>query len=105
MLPALNKRGELVSLLIAECHDVLLHCVLFAGHESAPSLVTGTSSQRTRAKSMTETTSLRRRWAAEYETKILPWVEEGHTLLITAREAEPLEMMVSEEKKLTEQPN
>jgi len=34
MLPALDKRGELFSLLIAECHDVLLHCVLFAGHES-----------------------------------------------------------------------
>src|SRR5438270_5538209 len=57
MLPALDKRGELFSLLIAECHDVLLHCVLFAGHESAPSLVTGTSIQRTCAESMTETTS------------------------------------------------
>src|SRR5205814_1333173 len=56
MFPALDKRGELFSLLIAECHDVLLHCVLFAGHESAPSLVTGTSIQRTHAKSMTETT-------------------------------------------------
>src|SRR3954468_13840421 len=56
MLPALDKRGELFSLLIAECHDVLLHCVLFAGHESAPSLVTGTSIQRTRAESMTDTT-------------------------------------------------
>src|SRR5205814_3573848 len=56
MLPALDKRGELFSLLIAECHDVLLNCVLFAGHESAPSLVTGTSIQRTRAESMTDTT-------------------------------------------------
>src|SRR5436190_23628529 len=56
MFPALDKRGELFSLLIAECHDVLLNCVLFAGHESAPSLVTGTSIQRTRAESMTDTT-------------------------------------------------
>src|SRR6266852_7566757 len=56
--PAMDKGGEPLSLLIAECHDVFLYRDLLSGHEPAPSLVTGTSIQRTGAESSTETTSM-----------------------------------------------
>jgi hypothetical protein len=57
MFPAMDKGGELLSFLIAECHDVLLYRDLFSGHEPAPSLVTEASSQKINAESMTDTTS------------------------------------------------
>src|ERR1700746_2663373 len=59
MFPALDKDGELLSLRIAEYHDVFLYCALFADHAPAPSVMTGTSIQRTGAESMTETTRIR----------------------------------------------
>src|ERR1700746_1611305 len=59
MFPALDKDGELLSLRIAEYHDVFLYCTLFADHAPAPSVMTGTSIQRTGAESMTETTRIR----------------------------------------------
>ena len=58
MFSAMDKGVELLSLRIAECHNVFLYCALFAAHESAPSVVTRTSIQRTRTESMTEATSL-----------------------------------------------
>src|ERR1700760_4689127 len=57
MFPAMDKGGELLSFLIAECHDVLLYRDLFSGHEPAPSLVTEASRQKIVAESMTDTTS------------------------------------------------
>src|SRR6201996_4857137 len=57
MFPAMDKGGELLSFLIAECHDVLLYCDLFSGHEPAPSLVVEASGQKIGAESMTDTTS------------------------------------------------
>src|ERR1700756_2497285 len=57
MFPAMDKGSELLSFLIAECHDVLLYRDLFSGHEPAPSLVTGASRQKIDAESMTDTTS------------------------------------------------
>src|ERR1700759_3863958 len=57
MFPAMDKGGELLSFLIAECHDVLLYRDLFSGHEPAPSLVTEASRQKMDAESMTDTTS------------------------------------------------
>src|SRR5258707_3200440 len=56
MFPAMDKLIELLSLRIAECHDVFLYCALFAAHVSAPSVVTRTSIQRTLTESMTEAT-------------------------------------------------
>src|ERR1700757_185474 len=58
MFPAMDKGGELLSFLIAECHDVLLYRDLFSGHEPVPSLVTEASSQKIGAQSMTDTTSM-----------------------------------------------
>src|ERR1700753_2866695 len=58
MFPAMDKGGELLSFLIAECHNVLLYRDLFSGHEPAPSLVTEASSQKIDAESMTDTTTL-----------------------------------------------
>src|SRR6202035_3630190 len=57
MFSAMDKGVELLSLPIAECHNVFLYCALFAAHASAPSVVTRTSIQRTLTKSMTEATS------------------------------------------------
>src|SRR4029077_20161657 len=57
MFPAMDKLIELLSLRIAECHNVFLYCALFAAHVSAPSVVTRTSIQRTLTESMTEATS------------------------------------------------
>src|ERR1700759_2414434 len=59
MFPAMDKGGELLSFLIAECHDVLLYRDLFSGHEPAPSLVTGASRQKIDVESMTDTTTSR----------------------------------------------
>src|ERR1700761_5160499 len=56
MFPAMDKGGELLSFLIAECHDVLLYRDLFSRHELAPSLVTEASRQKIVAESMTDTT-------------------------------------------------
>src|SRR6201996_8376275 len=56
MFPAMDKGGELLSFLIAECHDVLLYRDLFSGHEPAPSLVTEASRQKIDVESMTDTT-------------------------------------------------
>ena len=56
MFPAMDKGVELLSLRIAECHNVFLYCALFAAHESPPSVLTQTSIQRTRTESMTEAT-------------------------------------------------
>src|ERR1700757_432263 len=58
MFPAMDKGGELLSFLIAECHDVLLYRDLFSGHEPAPSLVTEASRQKIDVESMTDTTSM-----------------------------------------------
>src|ERR1700756_3694293 len=58
MFPAMDKGGELLSFLIAECHDVLLYRDLFSGHEPAPSLVTEASRQKIDVESMTDTTRL-----------------------------------------------
>src|SRR5690349_6109612 len=56
MFPALDKPGELLSLCIAECHNVFLYCALFLDHAPAPSVVAGTSIQKAGAESMTRTT-------------------------------------------------
>src|ERR1700757_4283941 len=56
MFPAMDKGGELLSFLIAECHNVLLYRDLFSGHEPAPSLVTEASRQKIDVESMTDTT-------------------------------------------------
>src|ERR1700759_151794 len=58
MFPAMDKGGELLSFLIAECHDVLLYRDLFSGHEPAPSLVTEASRQKIDVESMTDTTTI-----------------------------------------------
>src|ERR1019366_1752491 len=44
---------EPFSLLLAELHDVFLYGDLFPGHESAPSIGCGPSSQRSTVESMT----------------------------------------------------
>src|ERR1700751_5697276 len=59
MFPAMDKGSELLSFLIAECHDVLLYRDLFSGHEPAPSLVTEASRQKTDVESMTDTSTSR----------------------------------------------
>src|ERR1700761_3056467 len=61
MFPAMDKGGELLSFLIAECHNVLLYRDLFSGHEPAPSLVTEASRQKIDVESMTDTNSRNRR--------------------------------------------
>src|SRR5580658_1548308 len=58
MVSAMDKGGEMLSLLIAQCHYVFLYRDLFPGHQSAPSAATEPSSQTNTAESMTGTTSL-----------------------------------------------
>src|SRR5437588_1284691 len=58
MVSAMDKGGEMLSLLIAQCHYVFLYRDLFPGHQSAPSAATEPSSQTNAAESMTEATSL-----------------------------------------------
>src|SRR5438105_11174566 len=57
MVSAMDKGGEMLSLLIAQCHYVFLYRDLFPGHQSAPSAATEPSSQTNAAESMTEATS------------------------------------------------
>src|SRR6266581_2827085 len=58
MVSAMDKGGEMLSLLIAQCHYVFLYRDLFPGHQSAPSAATEPSSQTNTAESMTGATSL-----------------------------------------------
>src|ERR1700759_2924112 len=75
MFPAMDKGGELLSFLIAECHNVLLYRDLFSGHEPAPSLVTEASSQKIDAESMTDTTRTTRTVTMKFATEpyLLMW--------------------------------
>src|SRR4030081_148692 len=57
MVSAMDKRGEMLSLLIAQCHYVFPYRDLFPGHQSAPSAATEPSSQTNTAESMTGATS------------------------------------------------
>src|SRR5258708_15203626 len=57
MVSAMDKGGEMLSLLIAQCHYVFLYRDLSPGHQSAPSAATEPSSQTNTAESMTEATS------------------------------------------------
>src|SRR5580693_2065340 len=61
MVSAMDKGGEMLSLLIAQCHYVFLYRDLFPGHQSAPSAATEPSSQTNTAESMTGTTRGMRR--------------------------------------------
>src|ERR1700681_1614554 len=60
MVSAMDKGGEMLSLLIAQCHYVFLYRDLFPGHQSAPSAATEPSNQTNTAESMTGATSSRR---------------------------------------------
>src|ERR1700716_1578684 len=59
MVSATDKGGEMLSLLIAQCHYVFLYRDLFSGHQSAPSAATEPSNQTNTAESMTGATSFR----------------------------------------------
>src|SRR6202011_4009393 len=56
MVSAMDQGGEMLSLLIAQCHYVFLYRDLFPGHQSAPSAATEPSSQTNTAESMTGAT-------------------------------------------------
>src|ERR1700724_3812736 len=56
MVSAMDKGGEMLSLLIAQCHYVFLYRDLFPGHQSAPSAATEPSNQTNTADSMTGAT-------------------------------------------------
>src|SRR6195256_4203069 len=58
MVSAMDKGGEMLSLLIAQCHYVFLYRDLFPGHQSAPSAATEPTNQTNTAESMTGATSL-----------------------------------------------
>src|SRR5712675_2376989 len=60
MVSAMDQGGEMLSLLIAQCHYVFLYRDLFSGHQSAPSAATEPSNQTNTAESMTGATSHRR---------------------------------------------
>src|SRR5580700_1330270 len=57
MVSAMDKGGEMLSLLIAQRHYVFLYRDLFPGHQSAPSAATEPSNQTNTADSMTGATS------------------------------------------------
>src|SRR4030081_322546 len=57
MVSAMDKRSEMLSLLISQCHYVFLYRDLFPGHQSAPSAATEPSNQTNTAESMTGATS------------------------------------------------
>src|ERR1700737_562015 len=57
MVSAMDQGGEMLSLLIAQCHYVFLYRDLFPGHQSAPSAATEPSNQTNTADSMTGATS------------------------------------------------
>src|ERR1700674_272042 len=59
MVSAMDQGGEMLSLLIAQCHYVFLYRDLFPGHQSAPSAATEPSNQTNTAESMTGVTSAR----------------------------------------------
>src|SRR5260221_5997349 len=59
MVSAMDQGGEMLSLLIAQCHYVFLYRDLFPGHQSAPSAATESNHTNT-AESMTGATSKRR---------------------------------------------
>src|SRR6202035_2137033 len=59
MVSAMDKRGEMLSLPIAQRHYVFPYRDLFPGHQSAPSAATEPSNQTNTADSMTGATSLR----------------------------------------------
>src|SRR6202022_769390 len=59
MVSAMDKGGEMLSLLIAQCHYVFLYRDLFSGHQSAPSAATEPSNQTNTAESMTGATRCR----------------------------------------------
>src|ERR1700732_610064 len=61
MVSAMDKGGEMLSLLIAQCHYVFLYRDLFPGHQSAPSAATEPSNQTNTADSMTGATRDTRR--------------------------------------------
>src|ERR1700704_2716136 len=61
MVSAMDKGGEMLSLLIAQCHYVFLYRDLLSGHQSAPSAATEPSNQTNTAESMTGATSIPRR--------------------------------------------
>ena len=56
MFAGMDQGGELLTLVIAERHDVFLYGDLFAGHDSTPPLGRGPWNQRNMAKSMTGAT-------------------------------------------------
>src|ERR1700716_406944 len=58
MVSAMDQGGEMLSLLIAQCHYVFLYRDLFPGHQSAPSAATEPSNQTNTAESMTGATSI-----------------------------------------------
>src|ERR1700737_5011173 len=58
MVSAMDKGGEMLSLLIAQCHYVFIYRDLFSGHQSAPSAATEPSNQTNTAESMTGATRL-----------------------------------------------
>src|ERR1700738_3491943 len=60
MVSAMDKGGEMLSLLIAQCHYVFLYRDLFPGHQSAPSAAMEPSSQTNTAESMTGATRVTR---------------------------------------------
>src|SRR4030088_3080901 len=57
MVSAMDQGGEMLSLLIAQCHYVFLYRDLFPGHQSTPSAATEPSNQTNTAESMTGATS------------------------------------------------
>src|SRR5437879_844897 len=69
MVSAMDKGGEMLSLLIAQCHYVFLYRDLFPGHQSAPSAATEPSSQTNAAESMTEATRTRGRSSGLYKPR------------------------------------
>src|SRR3979409_1613854 len=56
MVSAMDQGGEMLSLLIAQCHYVFLYRDLFPGHQSAPSAATEPSNQTNTVESMTGAT-------------------------------------------------
>src|SRR5438132_2927530 len=89
MVSAMDKGGEMLSLLIAQCHYVFLYRDLFPGHQSAPSAATEPSSQTNAAESMTEAT---RGMMSLSSASSLPVSQSAHSpvrspTIITARSA------------------
>src|SRR5712664_946573 len=72
MVSAMDKGGEMLSLLIAQCHYVFLYRDLFSGHQSAPSAATEPSNQTNTAESMTGATSAALRLLSASIRKLAP---------------------------------